>query len=252
MYHVTMADIAHDGTIVDEDERRTIYLTPAHPLSFHENQWVYHRVPSVTEWQQDLALQRQQHRAQQSDHISFLFPQNVMLEGALLDTIKAHDFEVGYLELYAIESKAWDSYQIPDDLKIQWVDETNIEDYISVYSHFSLPFGKDYMKEMNAAIRQNYLKDSRARVIAYQHQLPVGVVDLIMTEHTVEIDGFGVIESHQHQGIGSAIQTFAARAAGTRPLILVADGEDSAKEMYVKQGYVYLGYCYQILKESLT
>ena len=34
-------------------------------------------------------------------------------------------------------------------------------------------------------------------------------------------------------------------------MILVADGEDTAKDMYVKQGYVFLSYMYQALKESL-
>ncbi|MDN8848384.1 GNAT family N-acetyltransferase, partial [Staphylococcus aureus] len=33
-------------------------------------------------------------------------------------------------------------------------------------------------------------------------------------------------------------------------IILIADGEDSAKHMYIKQGYIFISYCYQILKEQ--
>ncbi len=35
----------------------------------------------------------------------------------------------------------------------------------------------------------------------------------------------------------------------SKPVILVADGEDTAKDMYAKQGYVYQSFCYQILKK---
>ncbi|NLK09625.1 MAG: GNAT family N-acetyltransferase, partial [Staphylococcus equorum] len=63
-------------------------------------------------------------------------------------------------------------------------------------------------------------------------------------------DGFGVDESYQKQGIGSTMQTCVAEVADTKPIILIADGEDSAKEMYIRQGYIYISYCYQILKEN--
>lgn len=39
--------------------------------------------------------------------------------------------------------------------------------------------------------------------------------------------------------------------ANERPVILVADGEDTAKDMYLRQGYVYQGFKYHILKENI-
>ena len=66
----------------------------------------------------------------------------------------------------------------------------------------------------------------------------------------MEIDGLGVMEQYRHNAIGSSIQSHVGKLAKTNPVILVADGEDTAKDMYIKQGYTYLGFRYQILKTS--
>ena len=67
----------------------------------------------------------------------------------------------------------------------------------------------------------------------------------------MEIDGLGVMEQYRHNAIGSSIQSHVGKLAKTNPVILVADGEDTAKDMYIKQGYTYLGFRYQILKHLI-
>ena len=36
--------------------------------------------------------------------------------------------------------------------------------------------------------------DDIERLVAYVNQQPVGIVDIIMTDKTIEIDGFGVLK----------------------------------------------------------
>ncbi len=50
-------------------------------------------------------------------------------------------------------------------------------------------------------------------------------------------------------GIGSQMQSFVANYAKGKSVILVADGEDTAKDMYKAQGYQYGGFQYEALKE---
>ncbi|PTI57164.1 GNAT family N-acetyltransferase, partial [Staphylococcus succinus] len=113
------------------------------------------------------------------------------------------------------------------------------------------PYGKAYAEESIKMIRSQFNDDQKSRLIAYDRGIPVGILDLILTDKTVEIDGFGVLEPYQNKGIGSIMQSFVANVAGTRPVILIADGEDSAKQMYIKQGYIFISFCYQILKENV-
>ena len=76
-------------------------------------------------------------------------------------------------------------------------------------------------------------------------------MDLIVSMKSIEIDGLGVLETYRHKGIGSTIQAYIGKLAEKKLVILVADGEDTAKDMYLKQGYTFLGYRYQILKENI-
>ncbi|MDU1578441.1 MAG: GNAT family N-acetyltransferase, partial [Staphylococcus epidermidis] len=113
------------------------------------------------------------------------------------------------------------------------------------------PFGDSYANMVKQHIYSSYNLDDIERLVAYVNHQPVGIVDIIMTDKTIEIDGFGVLEEFQHQGIGSEIQAYVGRMANERPVILVADGKDTAKDMYLRQGYVYQGFKYHILKENI-
>lgn len=153
--------------------------------------------------------------------------------------------------MYAIEAEALQG-EIPDTLTIEWVTKDKLEDYLTIHRTFAMQFGEDYADESEKMIRQALLDGEKTkRVVAYYQNQPVGSIDIIETDQTVEIDSFGVIESMRKKGIGRAIQAFIADYAGTKPIILVADGEDTAKDMYIKQGYTFIGFRYQILKENI-
>ena len=79
----------------------------------------------------------------------------------------------------------------------------------------------------------------------------VGSTDVIVREQTAEIDNFYVLPSHQRQGIGSQIQQFVMEQYEDKTIILVADGEDTPKDMYAKQGYQFIGFQYNALKMDI-
>ena len=82
-------------------------------------------------------------------------------------------------------------------------------------------------------------KKTVKRLVAYVDNEPVGTVDVIITDETIEIDSFGVIEQFQRQGIGSTIQAYIGNLANERPVILVGDGEDT-KKRYVHETRLYV------------
>ncbi|PWZ96493.1 GNAT family N-acetyltransferase, partial [Staphylococcus pseudintermedius] len=120
-----------------------------------------------------------------------------------------------------------------------------------VYEPLSIQFGADYIKESAQALLTNLKKDTRALqpYIAYENAQPVGIMNVIETERTVELDGFAVTEAARGRGVGSRMQAFMGEIARERPVILVADAEDTAREMYMKQGYTFVSFQYSALKE---
>ena len=250
MVNITLNNIFQPGNIYAEDEDKVIYLTPQIPLVFDANKWVYKQMPSIKQWKADLAAQTHMHKQQSSNHLTFTFPENIELDQQWIALINQEQFELGLMELYAIEPQNFKKY-VDSEIEVKVVDEHTIDDYISVHSQFAAPYGEEYVRESSNMIKNQYINDAKTRLIAYKQGVTAGILDLIINETTVEIDGFGVLACHQRQGVGSVMQSFAAELAMQKPLILIADGEDSAKEMYVKQGYVFISFCYHIVKEDI-
>lgn len=246
---VSMANIFQEGKIYSDDQIKTIYLTPEEPLVYDANKWVYKEMPTIDVWKQHMEMQQVLHRKQYSDHLAFTFPENTPLSQPWLDEIKSYGFELGCMELYAIEAKNIHRTQ-NHYIDVKFVTDQTLEDYITIYRQFSEPFGLKYTEESIRVIRNQFRSESKSRIIAYDNHTPVGILDLIITEKIVEIDGFGVLEDYQRRGIGKTMQSFVADVSDDKVIILIADGEDSAKHMYIKQGYTFISYCYQILKEQ--
>ncbi|WP_229347821.1 GNAT family N-acetyltransferase [Staphylococcus kloosii] len=251
MSNVTMRNIYQSGQLKMEDDNKLIYLTPSEPIVYVSNYWIYKQMPSIKQWVNDIETQSTMHKAQGSNHLSFTFPENETPDDQLLKEIKDKDFELSYLELYAISPEEL-NFNTTIDIDVQFVTQDNIEDYLSIHQVFAKPFGDDYLQQSTEIIRDQFVDDNKDRIIAYKGMIPVGIMDLIKSEDTIEIDGFGVLPDYQRQGIGEVMQSFVATVANNRTIILVADGEDTAKDMYLKQGYVYISYSYNVLKEHIN
>ncbi len=254
MATISMSNIYSGGTIFQNNDDQLIYLTPSFPQRYTSNTWIYKKTPIQEQWLKDLERQHQLHTNQGSNHYAFSFPENEQLDNHWMTMFKDMNFELGIMELYAIESDALANLPRNSDVEIAIVDESHLDAYLKVAYQFSLPFGKDYADAHEEMVREHYQKDVIKRLVAYLNDEPIGVVDVIESENYIEIDGFGVLEQFRHQGIGSTIQSLIGEYAiskNHKPIILVADGEDTAKDMYAKQGYVYQSFCYQILKEDI-
>ena len=251
MSKITFKDIYIDGNKITEDTRKVIYLLPSQPLKYASNTWIYKTMPTMNQWLKDIEVQKKMHLNQSSYHLSFSFPANEKIDEVLLEKIRELGFQIGVLELYVIEAKALKELSRKRDVDIQLVSSNNINDYLHVYDAFARPFGDSYANMVKQHIYSSYNLDDIERLVAYVNHRPVRLVDIIMTDKTIEIDGFGVLEEFQHQGIGSEIQAYVGHMANERPVILVADGKDTAKDMYLRQGYVYQGFKYHILKENI-
>ncbi|WP_235980490.1 GNAT family N-acetyltransferase [Staphylococcus durrellii] len=251
MSSIAMSDIYKTGHLDFEDNKKLIYLTPSEPIVYSSNNWIYKAMPSLEQWLADIETQSTMHRAQGSNHLSFTFPEDETPNEQLRKEIKNKSFELSYLELYAISPAELMSAETIN-IDVQFVTRDSIEDYLDVHQVFAESFGNDYVQQSTELIRHRFADEVIQRVIAYKDKIPVGILNLILAEDTIEIDGFGVLPKYQRMGIGKAMQNFVAEVANDRTIILVADGEDTAKDMYIKQGYVYISYSYNVLKEQIN
>ncbi|UXR71349.1 GNAT family N-acetyltransferase [Staphylococcus sp. IVB6238] len=249
--NVTMGHIYTDGLLVKEDDRVKYYRTPDRPLKFDANKWCYKKMPDLLTFKNDIIQQGEAHQAQGSTHLNFDFPQDIKPSIDMLQYLRAEGFSLGCVELYMIEAAQLRKLaQEPIRLE-RMTTEESVDDYFSVFTPLSIEYGEAYIEECRRHMK-DILSDISHPIhyyIAYETNKPIGIINVIQSEHFVEIDGFAVLTEYRYKGIGSRIQAAVGGMAGEKPVILVADAEDTAKDMYVKQGYTYMGFQYSALKE---
>ncbi|UXR78015.1 MULTISPECIES: GNAT family N-acetyltransferase [unclassified Staphylococcus] len=248
--NVTMAHIYTDGSLVGEDDRVAYYQTPERPLKFDANKWCYKKMPDLLTFKNDMIQQEKVHKAQGSSHLNFVFPQDMKPSVDMLQYLRGEGFSLGCIELYMIESEQLRQLT-QQPIRLERVTGENIEDYFTVFTPSSIEYGEAYIIESKNYMKEMLLDASHEvwYYVAYNDSEPVGIVNVISSEHFVEIDGFAVLTEYQRRGIGSRMQAAVGDLAGEKPVILVADAEDTAKDMYIKQGYTYMGFQYSALKE---
>jgi len=162
--------------------------------------------------------------------------------------LKLQGYETGWLELYINSEKNFESDD-NQDVEVVLTNEDNIVDFLNVSYEQDEAYGKDYAELKVELNKEQLHSDNPIQVLSYYKGKPAGMLLIWMNKKYVELDSFGVREIYRRLGIGTIMQAFVAEIAKDKPIILVADGEDTAKDMYKRQGYIYSGFQFETLKE---
>ncbi|WP_274540863.1 DUF5613 domain-containing protein, partial [Staphylococcus pseudintermedius] len=49
-----MNDIYTEAEVYSQDEKMTIYLNSQTPITYDNNKWVYHQIPDITTFKEDM------------------------------------------------------------------------------------------------------------------------------------------------------------------------------------------------------
>lgn len=88
--------------------------------------------------------------------------------------------------------------------------------------------------------------------ICYLEGKPIGNCDLFMDGQVAKIEDFAVIPEYQRKGVGTTLLLAMVRKAqelGAKVIYLIADEDDTPKEMYIKLGFEKLGELYCLFFE---
>jgi GNAT superfamily N-acetyltransferase len=249
MNHITFDHIHHYGKTVTQNDRFEHIHNPD-LLTMYDSNYIRFKKEdlSLAEFKQAAEYLRSFHLKNGQKHVKFHFSDNSKIPDDIQKFLKESEFMVGFIELYAIQPKQFPP--VKADAKIEVVPVTGeiLETYLQIQFEFDLKYGAEFAEQKSDQYKKNFHSDQILQVMALYEGSPAGSVDLIISENTVEIDGLQVHERFQKKGIGSHLQKYAMDNFPDKTVILVADGEDTPREMYRKQNYQYLGYRYEALK----
>lgn len=250
MNEITFEDIYTLGKIAVENTHYRHYHYPEMLTRYDSNFIEFKNLPSLKEFKEVENYLRDYHLSRGQKHVKFYFPAYVKPTGELSKYLTDMDYDIGYLELYAIQPEQFPLIRNNSDIDIQVVTEENLEVLLNLRYKNDLEFGIEFAEQKLDLIKRQFENQDIQQVIAFYMGFPAGYVDVIISDETVEIDDLTVDESSRNKGIGSRLQKFVMESFPKKVVILVADGEDTPREMYKKQNYKYYGFKYEVQKTN--
>lgn len=248
MNKITFEDIYTLGHIVFENKQYKHFHYPEMLIRYDSNFIEFKKLPSKIEFTEAANYLREYHLKNGQKHVKFYFPNNEKPTEQLIQYFNDSGYEFGYQELYAIEPNQFPAVNNNPDIEIQAVTVENFETFLTLQYQQDLEFGEEFAKQKINLHKRHFEASHIQQLIAYYKGIPAGSVDVIITDDTAEIDGLSVNVDFQRKGIGGRLQKSVMDKFSDKTVILVADGEDTPREMYKRQGYQYLGFKYEVQK----
>ncbi|WP_414047705.1 GNAT family N-acetyltransferase [Macrococcus equi] len=249
-FAISFKDTKVDADLFSENERYIHYHTPSQLIKYYANYYEYKQMPDIATFLKDYETQKTFHEKHGQKHALFIFPENQTLDSKLIEQASLLGFTLEKMELYLLseQPKTRDS-----EIEVQQVinDDDVFIDFLEVCREGELEYGEAFADLKEETHKRDLSDDTVLQFVGYQHGFPAGKVEAIESERLIEIDDFYVLDAMRKQGVGTTLQQAVWRYAKQRgkQVILIADGNDSPREMYQRQGYVLVSERYELLRK---
>ncbi|API92655.1 MULTISPECIES: GNAT family N-acetyltransferase [unclassified Virgibacillus] len=251
MCKISFDHIYHAGEVVAQSDLYVHYQNQDMLLQYNSNFLHFLRMPSLEEFEQTAAYLHDFHSRHGQHHVKFTFPQNIKPTEELIKHFIENNYNYRYLELFTIKPSEFPRVEKDSNISIQFVTENEYMDYSNLKYQQDVLFGSEFAKAQRDVYKKDFQNPNKWQIVSYFRGNISGCVDVIIGKGTAEIDNLFVLEEYRKQGIGSMLQQFVMDHCPDKLVILVADGEDTPREMYIKQRYCYRGFQYEVQKVYL-
>lgn len=188
------------------------------------------------------------HQKKGQAHLKFKFPENTTFSDELKIYLQQEAYDIEPLELFKLKKINFPSLLQSTDINIELVTPSHLDNLLALRFNLNKEHGEDYAHRKNHLIKEQFDSSNIQFLIAYYKKKPAGCVNIIHTDTTLEIDDLYVHEDFRNKQIASFLQEKAIEIAQDKEVILQADGNDTPREMYLKQGYELQSSRFEIFK----
>ncbi len=155
--------------------------------------------------------------------------------------------EVTTYGFYSFDIANFSKLQGNESCIIKKVDSDKmVEDALHLQlAHNGENFGREFCTRMVYRRGKVYLSDTGVdSYICYDDGVAIGNCDMVSSHDVTKMEDFGVLSTHQRKGYGTAILKELIGIAiknNAQTIYVMTDEDDTAKEMYLKLGFVKTG-----------
>lgn len=244
---VTFQDVHHYGAISQITDTYYINHFPE-ILDMYDGNFLTFRInPDLPTLKAAEEALRRFHQQNQQDHLKFVFPVDTQLKSDCRNYLETQGYSFSVTELYQITPKDFRG-ETAENIEVQWVNQQNQADFLRELYQEALPFGAGFAERKRDMVASQIDQPPYRQLLAYYKGQPAGFVQLIEGKSTTEIDNLCTLPAFRKRGVATAIQQKVMTAYPEQTVLLVADGEDTPRKMYQKQGYQLRGFQIEALK----
>ena len=245
---MTYMNTHKEGVIVLETDMFRHYHDASMLIRYDSNLIAFKRMPNLKEFSNTEKYLQEYHFDRGQNHLKFVFPPNEKIEEELLGNLSREKYNIGFMELYKINPRKFPKEEKRNEIEIVHIGKAQLEDFLTLSYQQDLIFGAEFAALTRENNRRHFHDSTIWQVLAYYNGAPAGGLEAIIKEQTVEIDGLFVLPDFQRKRIAAHLQQFVMKSCPEKTVILLADGEDTPREMYRKQNYEYVGFQYEAVK----
>lgn len=236
--------ITNYSTCIDENEFfKQFYNEKAH-FRYDSNFFLLKYQPILEEFKLIENMQLAFSKEVGLEHIKFYWPENQGFLPEIVDYFQEQGYELEMLELYQINPFDFQESKENSAVQISNVTPQTLEAFKKISYVADLDFGWYFAQSKKSFYDWQFNEPSIQLVIAAIDGKAVGTLTMIVSEDAIEIDDVLTVKEYRNKGVATELQKFVMQEAKkeNKTVILVADAEDTPKNMYKKQGYSYVSY----------
>lgn len=242
---ITFSDIHHWIDCVDETEYFTFIGNSQLPQTYTLNIMELGIVPLTEELNLLESIFDDYIEELNLSYYSFALPPNEGIPEDLQTTLSQKQYGVAINQLMVLSPSNFQPtrYSHPT-VQVQPITAATLSQYLSLNNHIYREIAPDYVDEKIKELTYYFENQEAIQLGAFLDNRLVGSMDIFPSSAGLEIDNFSVLDAYQHQGIGQKMQEWVIDEAQKRhcPIFLLADVDDTAIEMYKRQGYQLTDY----------
>lgn len=236
---------------IEDNELFSHYSKLEFPYYYDLNFIQLHFNPTTEEFHLLENILKDYQLSQGQNHLKFFWHENTGLFVDVLEYLSSEGYELGRLELLHLTPNLFTQTSSNPLVSIQQVTMQTLEAFIELNSQADMEFGEEFALNKRDFYSYQFGLPEVSFWLAFIEDEPVGSLILVSSGDFFEVDNLLTADSWRKQGIASELLAQVVRMAKTsqKEVILLADAEDSPREMYLKQGFQVIGSQIHVLRE---
>ncbi|OJF95346.1 GNAT family N-acetyltransferase [Alkalibacterium sp. 20] len=241
---VTFEAIATHSTLIDENDFFSHYYNSEAPFRYDSNFFQLKYSPIKVEFELIETMHWTFSEEYDLTHVKFYWPENQGIHPDTLDYLNQEEYGLEKLELYSITPSDFAVTTENPDISIQVVTYDNLNIFKSINYIEDKIISTSFAGAKQPFYDKLFQDESITFLLAYYKGKAAGSCIIVESAEGLELDDLFTLKEYRLRGVAKALLDYIIKQAASKQKIvfLVADAEDSPKEMYLKSGFNYEGF----------